>query len=74
METFELYALINQKRWTELLGALPIGSHTITFPSLADIKSCKAVAYAINSDKTGRRYLFSVNKDEKRVVVTVEAL
>lgn len=74
METFELYSLINQKRWTEFLGVLPIGSHTIAFPSLADIKSCKAVAYAINSDKSGRRYKFNVDKDERRVNITVEAM
>lgn len=74
MDTFELYSLINQKRWTEFLGALPIGSHKIAFPSLADIKSCKAVAYAINSDKTGRKYKFNVDKDERMANITIEAL
>lgn len=74
MEAFELYQLVNQKRWTELLGSLPVGCHIITFPSLADIKSCKAVAYSINSDKSGRRYTFNVDKDEKRVSINVAAL
>lgn len=73
MEAFEQYSLINQKRWTELLGSLEVGEHTFTFPSIPDIKSCKAIAYNINSDKTGRAYYFNVNKDEKRVVITVVA-
>lgn len=74
MDTFELYSLINQKKWTEFLVSLSVGSHKIAFPTIADIKSCKAVAYSINSDKTGRRYNFNVDKDEKTAVITVSAL
>ncbi len=71
MNTFELYSLINQKKWTEFLGALPVGEHKMAFPSVAAIKSCKAVAYSINSDKIGRRYTFNVNKDERYAIITV---
>lgn len=73
MEAFEQYSLINQKRWTEFLKALEVGVHTFTFPSIEDIKSCKAVAYSLNSDKIGRAYYFNVEKDEKKIVVKVEA-
>jgi len=72
MEAFEQYALINKKKWTDFLGSLKVGEHTFTFPSLPDIKSCKAVAYDINSNKQGKYYYFNVNKDERRVVITVK--
>lgn len=74
MEVFEQYSLINQKRWKRFLDSLEIGEHTFTFPSVADIKSCKAIGYDINTDKTGRFYSFSVDKDEKKVVITVKAV
>ncbi len=73
MQTFEQYSLINNKRWTELLNSLEVGEHTFTFPSIPDIRSCKAVAYDINSNKTGRAYYFNVEKSEKKVVITVVA-
>ena len=74
METFEQYGLINQKRWTEFLGSLEAGkTHTFTFPSNRDIKSCKTVAYEINSNRVGRTYSFSINKAEKRVEISVKA-
>ena len=73
MEAFEQYSLINNKRWTEFLKSLEVGEHVFTFPSVPDIRSCKSVAYDINSSKTGRAYYFGVNKDEKKVVITVVA-
>lgn len=72
METFEQYKLINQKRWTEFLKSLDVGVHTFTFPSVADIKSCKAIAYSLNSDMLGRAYYFNVDKKEKQAVITVK--
>ena len=72
MEIFELYSLINQRRWTEFLKSLDAGEHTFTFPALPDIASCKAVAYSLNSDKQGKSYRFNVDKDEKKVVITVQ--
>lgn len=73
METFEQYTLINQKKWTELLKGLEVGEHTFAFPSIADIKSCKAVAYTLNTDRLGRTYGFSVNKAERKVTITIKA-
>ena len=73
MEAFEQYALINKKQWKAFLRSLEVGEHTFVFPSVADIKSCKAIGYDINSDKVGRSYNFSVDKDEKKVVITVKA-
>lgn len=74
MEAFEQYSLINQKRWTEFLKALEAGAHTFVFPSLDDIKSCKAIAYSLNSDKSGRFYSFNVEKREKKVVINVKPI
>lgn len=73
MEVFEQYGLINEKRWTEFLKSLEAGKeHTFTFPSIPDIKSCKTVAYEINSNRVGRTYSFDVNKGEKRVKISVK--
>jgi len=75
MEAFEQYSLINQKRWTEFLQSLEVGKeNTFTFPSLPAIKSCKTVAYEINSNRTGRTYSFRINKGEKKVEITVRAI
>ena len=60
------------RQWTDMLSSLPPGNHTLSFESLRDIRSCKAVAYSINSDHIGRRYTFNVDKAEKTVVVKVE--
>ena len=60
------------KQWKKMLGTLPLGEHTISFRSIGDIKSCKAIAYDINSDKTGRRYTFNVNKDSLIVKIKIE--
>ena len=63
-----------EKKWTALLAELPEGDDgtTLQFSSLDDIKSCKAIAYSINSDRTGRRYTFTVNKDKKEATIKVE--
>lgn len=71
MQTFEQYSLINNKKWTEFLNSLEVGEHTFTFPSVPDIRSCKSVAYDINSSKMGRSYYFNVDKAEKKVIITV---
>lgn len=74
MEAFEQYSLINQKRWTEFLNALEVGVHTFVFPTIADIKSCKARGYDLNSDRLGRIYTFETKKQEKIVTITVKAV
>lgn len=75
METFEQYSLINQQKWTDLLKGLEDGEHTFSFPSVADIKSCKSVAYTLNTDGIGRKYAFKVpDKNNKKVIITVKTL
>lgn len=75
METFEQYSLINQQKWTDLLKNLEDGEHTFSFPSIADIKSCKSVAYTLNTDGLGRKYAFRVpDKSKKTVIITVKTL
>jgi len=71
MDSFELYTLINGKQWTKFLKSLDLGESTFAFPSVADIHSCKAVAYSLNSDGLGRCYNFNVNKAERKVIITV---
>lgn len=71
MTHFEIQALIQHKRWTELLRSLEPGENDLFFPSVEAIKSCKAVAYDINSSNTGRKYYFHVDKAESRVTITV---
>lgn len=65
------YKLVDAKNWTAFLAALEPGTHTVKFPSVDSIKSCKAVAYDINSDKRGRTYTFKVNKDTCSAAITV---
>ena len=60
------------KQWTAMLSSLPPGNHTLSFESLDDIRSCKAVAYSINSDNIGRRYTFNVDKAGRTAVIKVE--
>ena len=73
MDTFKLYDLINKRKWTEFLKSLELGESTFAFPSVADIHSCKAIGYSLNSDGLGRSYYFNVNKSEKKVVIKVVA-
>lgn len=72
MNTFNLYSLIEQRKWTEFLKNLELGEHTFLFPSISDIKSCKAIGYDINSDGVGRKYFFSVEKQERKLTITVK--
>lgn len=51
-----------RREWTGLLKELPVGEHEINFPDIRAIKSCKAIAYDLNSDKSGKNYRFNVNK------------
>jgi len=74
MDIKKITDLIADKKWTAMLAELPEGEHTLPFESVDDIKSCKAIAYSINSDRTGRRYTFNVDKAERTAVVKVEVL
>ena len=64
------------RQWTAMLAELPAGEHTIEFNDVADIRSCKAVAYALNSDNRAmgrsRCYKFNVDKMELSVTIIVE--
>lgn len=71
METFEQYALINQKKWTELLKELEVGEHVLTLPSIPDIHSLKSVAYFLNGNRIGRKYALRADKDKLIVTITV---
>ena len=72
MQTFDSYALIEQKKWTQFLKGLEPGEHSFLFPSVSDIHSCKAVAYSLNSDNVGRKYYFNIDKSERKVVINVK--
>ena len=74
METFERYKLIIEKRWTEFLKSLEVGVHTFSFPTIGHIKSCKTIGYNLTTDKLGREYRFKVNKDERKVEITVRQM
>jgi len=71
MTYFEIYTLIQEKRWTELLRGLEPGEHELAFPSLNDIKSCKATAYEMNSNNGGRLFRFHVDKRASKVTLKV---
>lgn len=72
MDIKKITELIAGRRWTAMLAELPSGEHTLSFESLDDIRSCKAIAYSLNSDRTGRRYTFNVDKSERTAVIKVE--
>ena len=65
------YKLVDQGKWTDFLNSLLPGVSTVKVPSIEAIKSFKAVAYDINSDKRGRAYAFRVNKDTCSAEITV---
>ena len=65
------YKLVDQGKWTDFLNSLEPGVYTVRFPSLQAIKSCKAIAYDINSDKRERAYAFRVDKDTCSAEITV---
>ena len=66
------YKLVDERNWTAFLASLEPGISTVKFPSVKAIKSCKAVAYDINSDKRGRTYKFEVDKPTCSAKITVE--
>lgn len=72
MDIKKINNLIREKSWTAMLKELPVGTHILEFPSVDDIRSCKAIAYALNSDRKGRRYTFNVDKSELTVKINVE--
>lgn len=71
MTYFEIHKLIKERRWTELLRGLELGENELAFDSVQDIASCKAIAYSMNSDRSGRIYNFRVNKGDKKAVIIV---
>ena len=73
MDIIKICKLIESREWTAMLAELPAGKHTIKFPDVESIKSCKAIAYSLNSDKKGRRYTFNVDKEELSVTINVES-
>ena len=72
MNTLDAYSIIEQRSWKSLLKNLDPGEHTFTFPSVGDMKSCKAIGYDMNSDGIGRKYYFSVDKSERKITIKVE--
>lgn len=71
MDIKKINQLIGSREWTAMLSELDFGVHTLPFPDVDAIKSCKAIAYSLNSDRKGRRYTFNVNKDDRCAVITV---
>lgn len=65
------YKLVDSRRWKEFLNSLDSGVSTVKFPTLEAIKSCKAIAYDMNSDKCGRTYTFKVDKASCSAEITV---
>ena len=74
MDVKKITDLIAKSQWTAMLAELPTGSHIIPFPSVDAIRSCKATAYALNSDKKGRRYTFNVDKGALSAAIHVEEI
>lgn len=72
MDIKRITDLIAERKWTAMLAELPVGEHTLPFRDVDDIRSCKAVAYSLNSDRKGRRYTFVVNKAALSVRIKVE--
>lgn len=66
------YKLVDARNWTKLLEDLEPGTSTIRFHDIQAIKSCKAVAYDLNSDKKGRTYTFKVDKETCSAEITVK--
>ena len=74
MDIKKINEFMAESKWTAMLAELPSGKHTLRFPEVESIKSCKAIAYSINSDRKGRRYTFNVDKGELSVIVNVEEI
>lgn len=78
MKAVDIQTLIHNNKWTELLCCLNPGENELFFPSEKAMKSCKAMAYDINSRNKAngvkRVYNFHVEKlqhDACRVIITV---
>ena len=71
MDIKRINELVAKSSWTAMLKELPAGKHTLSFPNVNAIKSCKAIAYDMNSDNNGRKYRFFVEKKELSVTITV---
>lgn len=73
MEAHKQYKLINEKKWTQLLRSLDASAdgeeYKFSLQSIKDICSFKAIAYALNSYRLGRKY--SVIADKKEFIVKV---
>lgn len=67
----EIKTLISECKWSELLKGLPQGTHQLFFPSNDAIRSCKAVAYNLNSDRMGKTFQFKVDKEHCFVNLTI---
>lgn len=59
-------------KWKDMLGELEPGEHTVRFPDLKSIKSCKTTGYLMNSENIGRQYRFSVDKKALIAIIKVE--
>lgn len=71
MDISKIDELKRTRKWRDLLRELPEGDHTLTFESVNNIKVCKATAYDLNSDNTGVRYTFNVDKDNRKATIHV---
>jgi hypothetical protein len=72
MDIVTITRLIADKEWTKMLKSLPEGEHTLPFRDVKDIRSCKAIAYDINSNgPSGRKYYFNVDKRNLTVRIRV---
>lgn len=70
------YGLLEQRKWREFLKAIPKDrkQFDLTFSDLNSLKSFKATAYELNSDKIMPYTIaLSINKDELKVTVTIIA-
>ncbi|MCQ2142268.1 MAG: hypothetical protein MJY83_07975 [Bacteroidales bacterium] len=67
----DIKALIQESKWSDLLKGLPIGTHQLFFPSNHAIRSCKAVAYSLNTDRIGKTFRFKVDKEHCFVTLTI---
>ncbi len=72
MDFIKIKECMENREWTAMLKELPVGKHTLKFPDVDAIKSCKAIAYSLNSDRDGRKYTFNVDKSICTVIINVE--
>lgn len=64
--------LIEKGEWTALLKYLPEGSHVFQFPTVGAINSCKAVGYAMNSDRLSENTVtFNADKFQRILRINI---